>query len=165
MQGLSRKEVQIAYIKDVKPAGTNGGTPVALTWNVRDLNTLELSNPAINWVSLGVNQFTLQPGVYEIFAVCPTLNAQQNQARLYNTTDSVVAILGPGAYDANTGQNSQDESFIMGTLKLTAAKVFQVQHNVIQGFALAGFGIDTGSLWTPTNNNIYTQVKIKRIGD
>lgn len=165
MQGLSRKEVQIAYVRDVKAPGINGGTPVAFTWNVRDLNTLDISNPAINWISLGVNQFTLQPGTYEIYAVCPTANAQQNQARLYNVTDAVVAILGPGAYDANTGQNSQDESFIMGTVSITAAKVFQVQHNVIAGFPLAGWGIDVGSAWTPPNNNIYTQVKVKRIGD
>jgi len=162
---LSRKEVQVAHIKDIKPALTNGGTSTAATWMTRDLNTLELSDPNINWVSLGVNQFTLQPGVYEFESAAPAMNCGQHQTRLFNVTNSVAQFYGSSAYSSPTYPDTFSDSMMMGTLILTVATTFSIQHQVNTGFAAAGLGIDTGGTFSPSNVNLFTRVKVKRIGD
>lgn len=84
---------KVAYIKDIKPNGTNGGTTVDKTWTDRELNTLE--DPSKIVKSLSNNHFTLVAGTYEIQAHHPLTGPNSShKSRIRNLTDNVTSIVG-----------------------------------------------------------------------
>lgn len=153
-----QNKILTAYIKDVKPSGTAGGTFTSGAWQTRDLNTLEGDT---GFVSLSANQFTLQPGKYEIEASAPAHLVDSHKVKLRNITDSTDDIIGRNAHstDSNTGADITS-SELNDTVTLTATKTFEIQHRCQvsrsgNGFGIAAsFGVD----------EIYTQVKITKVG-
>jgi hypothetical protein len=143
-----------AYIKDVKPSGTSGGTFTAGAWQTRDLNTLSGDT---EFVSLSSNQFTLQPGKYEIEASAPAYVVQGHKLRLRNITDSSDDLLGDNLYSNAT--SIVQNALMIGTLEVTSVKTFEIQHRgtatqVGNGFGgSVSFGVD----------EIYTQIKITKV--
>lgn len=146
---------RIAYLKDIRAAGTSGGTGTAGNYDIRVLNTVEGDSSI---VTLAANQFTLQAGTYDIDFQCPCYQTNRNQARLRNMTDSTTAIVSQGAYsDAAAALSNSVRGF--GTVTITSAKVFQVQHRIQTTTGVSDFGITMNF----TESEIFTIVKIQKI--
>jgi hypothetical protein len=133
-----------AYIKDVKPNGTSGGTFTSGAWQTRDLNTLEGDT---EFVSLSANQIILAPGKYEIEASAPSFRVDQNMCKLYRASYTV------------SSSNSFDTAMLTGTIIITESKTFEIQHRATTTRATNGFGT------SPTFgvDVVFTQVKIKKV--
>jgi hypothetical protein len=144
-----------AYIKDVKPSGTAGGTFTSGAWQTRDLNTLEGDT---EFVSLSSNQVTLESGKYEIEASAPALRVADHKIILRNITDSTDDLIGTSAYNA-VADLTQTVSSMVGTLTITSSKTFEVQHRGIATQSNNGFG--EPSVFGV--DEIYTTLKITKV--
>jgi hypothetical protein len=148
---------KIAFIKDLKPSGTNGGTcdPTKAWEQIRDLNNLSGDT---SFVTLSANQFTLSAGTYVIEANAIAYLDGLHRAVLVNAQTSEFLILGSNARSHATA-GGMEPSMIMGQVVIATPTTFVVKHrcqtlmnNV--GFGMASsFGVD----------EIYTQVKIIKI--
>lgn len=163
MEGdLGTKQVRVknAYIKDVKASGIAGGTNTTGIWEQRVLNTLEGDT---DFIVLGTNEFTLQPGTYDIEISVPGNKVSRHQSRLYNITDSSTAILGTSAFSAIAGSTAGWESTtyskIVGRLIVTEPKVFKIEHRTSAVYASYGFGVECGF----GVDNIYTHGRITKL--
>jgi hypothetical protein len=144
------------WIKDVKSAGTSGGTATAGSWVTKELNTL---SGDCSFLNLSSNQVTLNEiGDYEIEAESPAYRVDEHQAKLRNMTDGLDAIIGTSAV-AGSGDFTLSFSKVYGLVTLTASKVFEIQHQVGTTSATNGwgnrsnFGVD----------EVYTTVKIVKV--
>jgi len=142
-----------AYIKDVKPSGTEGGTFTSGAWQTRDLNTLSGDT---EFVSLSSNQFTLQPGKYEIQADSSCYRVNRVSYKLYNFTNSEDAILGLNSL-ANTAEGTTT-SKLTGTVNITIATTFEIRHRCQNTGNTTGFGVANSF-----GDEIFTQVKITKV--
>lgn len=148
-------KTRVAYIKDVKSSGTAGGTFTSGSYQTRTLNTLEGDQ---SFVSLSSNQFTLQPGTYQIEASAPAFAVSQHKAKLRNITDSTDTIVGTAEY-ANTVSGHSICSLVAGTFSITSTKIFEIQHRAAATRATNGFG--EGSSFG--DSEVYTVVKIEKV--
>jgi len=127
---------KVAYLKDVKTSGTNGGDFNSGSYVTRVLNTVEGDS---GFVSLSTNQFTLQPGKYQIEAHAPGHLCGAHKAKVYNVTNSVDAII--GAYvSSETASGTGTRSVVDGTLTITEPKVFELRHRCTNTKASNGLG-------------------------
>jgi len=125
------------HCQEQQAAGTNGSDSVGATWSTRVLNTT-VSN-SITGASLAANQVTLPAGTYYIMVHANCYTSNNHQSRLYNVTDTAVALLGTTERTVG-GTAISTSSFVSGFITLAAAKALAVQHNVATG-AFAGFGL------------------------
>jgi C1q domain len=147
---------RVAYLKDVKSSGTTGGGFTSGSYQTRVLNTTEGDS---SFVSLSANQFTLQPGTYQIEASVPAYFVNFHKAKLRNITDSTDAIIGSSEYTENSAGAGNTRSFISGTISISSAKTFEIQHRCGTTNASNGFGVAS----TFGDNEVYTQVKIEKV--
>jgi hypothetical protein len=145
------------YIKDVKSSGTNGGTFTSGDWRTRDLNDLSGDT---EFVSLSANQFTLQPGKYEIEITAP-VRGQVNvhKAKLRNITDSSDVLIGDSFISGTTDTSSV--STVKGQVEITSVKTFEAQHRCSVTKATDGFGIATSF----GVDEVYTICKITKVSN
>ena len=145
--------VSYAIIADQKAAGTNGGTFTDGSWVTRELNT-ELTDPD-NIVSIATNQFTLTAGSYLIKASAPAYKVNFHQVRLYNVTDTAVAISGYQNY-TSSADAIDTKSELSGRITITDTKTFELQHrcSATKSSNGLGNGIDFGE------PNFYAVVEI-----
>lgn len=148
----------VAFIKDEKAASTDGGTFTSGAWQTRDLNTLSGDIAAVG-VTLSSNQFTLPVGKYVIEAQAPGFYCQLHKAKLYNTTDSLDAIIGSSELTATTTSESLTYSFVKGVLTLTKSTTFELQHQCSITRATDGFGQNSNFSVV----EVYSQIKITRM--
>lgn len=146
----------VAYLKDVKPSGTAGGTFTAGAWQTRTLNTLEGDT---SFVTLSANAFTLPAGRYEIEASAPARGVNSHALKLRNITLGSDQLIGSNSYATSTGAVQTSVS-IIGILHLTVPQVFEVQHRCETTSSSVGFGTSTGF----GVSEVFTQVKIKKVG-
>jgi len=145
---------RVAYLKDVKPSGTVGGTFTSGSYQTRVLNTLEGDS---EFVTLASNQFTLPKGEYILEAVCPGFLVSNHKARLQNITDALTVSL--GSY-AQTSAACLNHSFIYAKFQVLDQKTFEIQHRCSTTRASDGFG----SAASFGDDEIFTQVKITKVG-
>ena len=147
-----------AYIKDVKPSGTNGGTFTSGSWQTRDLNTVE-GDSAI--ASVSSNQFTLQAGEYEIEGFTQGFRCNGHTAKIRNITDAsdVDSLIGTPESSLSGIGDSQSYSKFSGKLTITTTKVFELQHRCSTTRATDGFGIPNGF----GVDEVFSVVKITKI--
>ena len=147
---------QIAYIKDVKANGTNGGTFTSGAWQTRDLNTISGDSTI---VSLAANVFTLQAGEYDIEVEAPAFCVNQNQSGIaLNGSSTPDVVVGTSVYANSTTPNSST-SFSRIRLSVSTTTSYKVLHRCQASKSSEGFG-------TPTSfgiNEVYTQVKITKL--
>lgn len=154
-QGVAIPTPLVAYLKDVKPSGTAGGTFTAGAWQTRTLNTVEGDS---SFVSLSGNQFTLGPGKYEIEASVPAFRTSRHKARIYNVTNSNSELIGSSAFTTSLYEiNTNSE--VGGVITLSTTNTFKVEHYGEQSFTNNGFGVQS-SFGVP---EVYTQVKITKL--
>jgi len=142
--------------KDIKSAGTDGGTFTSGAWRTRDLNTEQYNG--IAGASLLGNQMTLPEGTYEIFADAPAVGVDTNQIKLYNITDSADTLIGSSGY-ANDNYPSQVKTTIIGIFIVLSEKIFEIQHKCSLSKSANGLG-HTADLGVP---EVYTQVRLRKI--
>ncbi len=153
---------RVAYLKDVKANNTSGGTATSGSYQTRTLNTISGDT---SFISLSANQFTLQPGTYNIYAICPAAASGTNavgehKAKLRNITDSTDTIIGSNAEaQAVSGAAVITNSIIEDVFSITSAKVFEIQHRVETTYATSGFGFSMNF----GDSEVYTQVKIEKV--
>ena len=147
---------RVAYLSDVKSAGTAGGSSV-VGQQTRTLNTIV--DPTGIVVSLASNQFTLPAGQYTIFAEAPAYNCGQNKLRLRNVTDSTIVLYGTSEYVHSGATAGQSSSKLNGTFTITSQKTFDIQHYTVTVQGTNGLGVPT------SNGDIetYATVKIEKI--
>lgn len=144
------------YIKDVKSSGTNGGTFTSGAWQTRDLNTLSGDT---EFVSLASNQFTLQPGKYEIKASASAVAVNKHNIKLRNITDSTDDIIGSTSYASSSAGPGYTSSELKSTVEITSAKTFEIQHYGETTRVADGFGpASVGSV-----DSVFTQVEITKV--
>jgi hypothetical protein len=153
---------KVAYLKDVKPNGTNGGTFTAGSWQTRDLNTIEGDSEI---VTLNANQFSLGKGKYTFRAELPTQGFNNNgvglhKGKLFNITKNQDEIIGSNSRNNASGNTYlANDSVIEGSIVLTSTETFELRHRCTitasgNGFGAAvSFGVD----------ELYTRVKITKI--
>jgi hypothetical protein len=144
-----------AYIKDVKSSGTSGGTFTSGSWQTRDLNTLSGDT---EFVSLSSNQFTLEPGKYEIEASAPTYQVNSHKLLLKDISTGVYDKLGSSEY-SDTSSASTGKSILKTTIELTNSTSFEIQNRCGSTKSGNGFGVQSAF----GVDEIYTQVKIKKV--
>lgn len=147
---------QIAYLKDVKAAGTNSGTFTTGAYRVRDLNTIEGDSSI---VSLSSNRFTLQAGTYHIEILAPAFTVGTHHCTLYNFTDSTIDIIGTPARAIESGNGGSNYAIAMGRIVIASAKEFDIHHRSELTTATNGFGIRSNF----GISEIYTTVKITKV--
>ncbi len=147
--------IKVAYLKDVKPSGTNGGDCTAGSWLKRDLNTIEGDSSI---VSLANNQFTLQPGHYEIIASAPAFVTAAHKVALYNVTSGSFSIIGSVGY-SNNATASLTFSYVYGKIDVSALTTFQLQHRCSITRLVNGLGIAASYGVV----EVYGQIKIMKI--
>lgn len=145
-------QFQYAYVKDIKPSGTNGGTPVA-GWNTRELNTIETNIPDF---TLSSNRINFPSGVYKVTASAPANSVGRHKILLYNVTDSETVIVGSNAY-SNISYGAHNLSILQGILNISNPKSFEIHHYITSP---AGIGYATNA----GVDEVYTQVEIFKIG-
>jgi hypothetical protein len=145
-----------AIFTDQKTQGTNGGTFTSGAWRTRDINTTQYNN--ITSASIASNQISLPAGTYEFTVYAPFGSVNQCATRLYNITDSSVAILGSTEYNDQTDPYKMTKSFIQGIITIAGTKVFEVQQQGVITKNTTGFGQGTN-----LQAEIYTIVKITKI--
>jgi hypothetical protein len=145
---------KVAFLKDVKSSGTQGGTFNSGAFQTRDLNTLEGD---VSFISLSSNRFTLPAGEYIIEASAPGHRIANNKIRLRNITDGVDAIIGTSEYfRIDLSAEGHGKSWLEGQISIAASKQFEIQHRCSSSFAAIGFGTETSY----GVSEVYTQVKI-----
>lgn len=149
---------RVAYLKDVKSSGTNGGTFTSGSYQTRTLNTVEGDS---SFVSLSSNQFTLQAGTYRITSSAPASFCDEHKSKLRNITDSSDTLIGTvERVSTSAGGNSDTtRSIIEGTFSITSTKTFEIQHRCTVTRATSGFGVAAGF----GDSEVYTTVKIEKV--
>jgi hypothetical protein len=149
---------KVVFLKDVKADGIYAGSSISLTWQTRDLNTIEGDASAI--ISLVSNQFTLSAGEYVIHAKAPGFVSLENKVRLQNISTASTIALGSNYYfqngfDAGYGFAEVETKFTLGS-----NSIIQLQHYMNNGVAVNGLGtIDT----IAGTSEIYSIVKIEKL--
>lgn len=141
-------------IRDVKEQAVVGGTFEQDAWRTRDLNDEHADTR--NLASVASNQITLAAGTYRCMIVAPCYKVRYNRARLYNITDSEVALLGNTMY-ADATNNDYNLSHILGRFTIADTKVLEVQHYCTLTLANQGFGVASDIA-----EEIYTVVELWR---
>ncbi len=154
---IAGARVKEAILYDVKSAGTAGGTPSAInTWITRALNT---GHDPDGIVSISSDEFTLQPGTYEIMWVMPAVGAHPFKSRLYDVTNSeVVGRYGSAGYNDRSDAATQAHSFGVTTILIASATVYRLE-------AIVGWNSAGGELGKPAGQSVeevYTQVVIRK---
>lgn len=154
----------VTYLKDVKAVGTSAGSTVNGAFQTRVLNTQEGDT---TFCSLSANQFTLNPGTYEIFARIPFnmtngADPQFVKCRLRNITDSATTLAGDSGRfgDADVSLVMSEYQMIMGIFTITASKVFEIQYQCTANAVANGLGLASNF----TENEVYTQVRLMKLG-
>jgi hypothetical protein len=152
---LYEGQTAFALVQDRKPAGMHGGTFTAGAWRTRDLNTIAHQTGA--WLTLSANRITLAAGTYHVHALVPAYSVSYHQARLFNTSDGLIALHGTSGVAAQ-GYFGFDHSVITGRLTLAEPAGFEIQHRSSHSFADQGFGAAAGDAL-----EVYTSLAIWRI--
>lgn len=153
---LSTEEIMI--VNDTKASGTDGGTFTSGAWRTRDLNTVESNN--IVGASLATNQITLPAGTYEVIGFATANGVTKHQARLYDTTGTVLLVTGTnGKINA---ESSSDEtttiSSILGSFTLSGESDIELQHRCSSSQTTIGFGSACSF-----GEEVYSQIEIRKI--
>lgn len=139
-------------VSDQKSSATSGGSSISADFTqTRTLNTTD-SNTIVG-ASLSSDTVTLPAGTYTVLARVPAYGViNAHKAALYNTSDSVYALIGS---NANT-TGPQTDSIISGKFTISTAKNFKVRHYTASAVSSSGLGYATGS----GQVEVYTELEI-----
>tara|TARA_R100000458_G_C8247407_1_gene224994 strand:+ start:63 stop:1001 length:939 start_codon:yes stop_codon:yes gene_type:complete len=146
----------VCILKDVKPAGTAGGTMGSSAWHLRDLNTIEGESWFLN--SLSSSIFSLSPGQYKITAAAPSMKTDASKIRLYDTTNSQTKIEGMNVY-GNNSNSGASVAHLEGVFTLTSDTSFKIEHyNATVNSSGGAMGADISGVVS-----VFTTVRIEKL--
>ena len=106
--------------------GGNIGIPPGWdTWFKRNLDDEDFDPD--NIVTLSNDRFTLGAGSYFLVARAPVMQLGASACRIYNHTDSAVAINGETGFDHENGAYGQSYIETKGRVTITGNKAFELQ--------------------------------------
>lgn len=156
---------RVAYVKDVKSAGTDGGGYTSGSATVRDLNTVS----GDTFLTVSSNKFTIsETGNYDFDGSSPMQAVNGFSCRVNRDPDGGNAALinGTDSYSdstAGTNANVNARSFITGRVTIStidgANNKFSVSCQA--GATKATFGLGSGSSFN--SNSTYTVLKITKV--
>jgi hypothetical protein len=144
---------QVASFTEYQASGTNGGSSTAGSFIKRTLNTT-LTN-SITGCTLTASVIALPAGTYEFTSNSITLNGNQSQNKLRNTTDSTDVLFSTNELQGNGSATNP----IIGSFTITGTKNFEIQYRVITAKATDGLGADCSF----TTSNCYTSCFIRKV--
>ena len=149
---------QYIVLKDVKTAGTLGGSAVADTWTKRDI--AEITDPD-SLCAVSSSVIVLSAGTYFCRISAPAFQVNAHQIRLRNTTGASTLLTGTSE-DTHGSTAFATRSFIMGEFTVAAAQNLEIQHNVETANADDGFG--TKADFTGVESDVYTIAEFWKVG-
>lgn len=144
------------HLQQQTASGTGGGSSTSATWNTAPFNTTVRNT--IPSASVGTNTFTLPAGTYDIEAFSAYYGDNGNQVRLYNTTDSAVALLGLTAYGRSSTANG-GINCLRGRITIAGTKTFRLEHYTVTGQASSGLGIAI----TPGTTEVFRDIRVTKV--
>ncbi len=147
---------EVIHVQDQKTNGTNGGSSV-VGQQTRTLNTVVTNT--ITGASLASNQITLPAGTYEISGGAPAFNADAHKIRLYNVTDTAVALVGSNAYSRSVSSVQNRSVFNNHRFVLAATKALRIEHYCATANATSGLGVAV----TSGDIEVYTDIRIEKV--
>jgi len=147
-----------AVLRDVKPAGTSGGTAPS-GWSTRTLNNIKPSSN-LTGLTLSGNDFTLEPGRYRITVSAPAYRVNRHKAALLNVGTDTFEFIGTSEYSGAGSGHVQSSSIVRGRLNLTSSTTFRVRHFMQSAHGTHGYGVETGG--ATGVQEVYTTVEIER---
>lgn len=158
MSSVSGVLQKVPFIKlsDVKASGVASGTFTSGAWQTRTLNTED--HDTGNNCSLASNQFTLDPGTYEVFAIGRATKAGHHKLKIRNVTDATDEVIGISSYcePSTAGSNI---ATLSGRFTIGAAKTFELQHRCGTTRATNGFGEQN----TFGVSEVYAVVELRKV--
>ena len=152
---LSEKNERTVYLKDLKQA--DGGSALATTVNIRDLNTVEGDSKLVD---LDSNQFILAPGKYKGYGRSLAQEVQYHQLYLYNVTDSKYELFSDSNYTSNISNIHGSVEF-EGSFTIDKSKVFELRHYTFAARATTGWGFRMDNLANvPDTDTRFSTVKL-----
>ncbi len=122
---------------------SNGDAAVATTDNVRKITTQVVNT--IAGASLGVDEFTLPAGTYEVTGRAVINDVGRHRFILYNKTDAGITLEGFSEFNSTLGGfNSGGEAVLRGRFTIGSSKTFEFQHYT-EGEDGAGLGANIGN--------------------
>ena len=155
--GSGGGNVSYALVREEQTSGTGGGTPTAITWTTRVLNTVAF-DPSSIVASLTSNAFTLNSGTYIIQALAPMFAVGAARIRLFNQTGSSVVVY--GLTDNFTTSNGMGNAAVNAVITLAGATALRIEYWAGSATA-SGLGVASSIAATV---EVYTQVEIWKIG-
>lgn len=149
---------QYVVLKDVKTAGTNGGSSVADTWTKRTV--AEITDPD-SLCSVSSSVIVLSAGTYFCRISAPAYMSDAHQIRLRNTTGSTTLLTGTSE-DTHGATAFTTRSVIIGEFTVAASQNLEIQHNVETSNATDGFG--TKAAFTGVEEEVYTIAEFWKVG-
>lgn len=146
-------------VSDVKPSGTSGGTSTTSP-SARDLNTTEGN---CTFLSLSLNQFTLEKGVYIVEWRAPAREADRHKSALYDVTNMQYVKMGSTAHTSSAASNTQTDSIGHHYLRVNSSTAYSIYHEVQTSLTTSGFGLESSSQLSITSEENYTTVKITKV--
>lgn len=157
-QGLAiPKTNPVAIIKDVKPAGTEGGTATAGAWYDRTLNTLE--NPYGIVSDLSANKFTLPRGRYLIEGFGCFMRTRAAQNRIIGSLGT--EILGSSTWSDVATDTASIPAPFSGIINLVTSEQFSLQYRVQD--TRATYGLGGGGVGNTWSNHSFAEIKITKL--
>jgi len=155
----------VAYVKDIKAQGSNGGASTASAWFDRDLNTVE--DPLGVGISVSGNHVTIPPGAYTLESKMPFLFDETTYyvSRLYDLTTNQLLVTGDHGYWSRTSNEySTQWSTCQCVINLTQPTTIAVQYYVSNDSDNI-FDLGESSASGSSNYEVYTVLKITKLGN
>ena len=146
------------HIQDQKDPGVDGGTFTSGEWRTRDLNTIVYNT--IEGASLSNNIISLPASQYYIEVSAPAYRIRFVRAAIQNNTTQELLALSNTVH-VSSAYGEFGSNYINTMLNLSAATDLSIVQRCTATYSITGFG------WASNMgfNEIYTDVKIWRVGD
>jgi hypothetical protein len=147
--------LKVAVLTDSKTSGTSGGSGVATTWTIRELNTIQ-SDPNGLILNLTGNTFKLAAGSYQLRNISAFRHTGHTRMRVYDVTNAVVI-----GYSVSIEVSNQDNPYLDMNVRLIPHKdtIYRIEY-YISASGSDHLGIPAS---LPAINEIYSICEITRL--
>jgi hypothetical protein len=146
----------VCILKNILAYNTNPGATVTGDWQTLSLNTLQ----GESWfVTLSSNQFTLEPGSYEVDGLQSFIKSYRTQVVIYDVTNSSFVALGVCQY-FHAPYICGGPATLTGSFTITASTVFAFKYRCT-GADSAGLGENMGA--DSAVQSCYAELKIRKL--
>jgi len=147
--------LKVAVLTDSKTSGTSGGSGVATTWTIRELNTIQ-SDPNGLILDLTGNTFKLAAGSYQLRNISAFRHTGHTRMRVYDVTNAVVI-----GYSVSIEVSNQDNPYLDMNVRLIPHKdtIYRIEY-YISASGSDHLGIPAS---LPAINEIYSICEITRL--